>query len=250
MCMTTMQIETSSKRVRAYLAGTPVVDTIRARLVWENPHYPAYYLPREDVRAGVLVPTDETRDSPERGLARYFDVRVGERVAAKAAWQYPDSPVPELRNLVRFEWKALDAWFEEEEEVFVHPHDPHKRIDVLHGSRHVVVSLRGVVLAETRRPVLLFETGLPARYYFSKTDVRMELLTPIAKRTGCAYKGFASYWVYAENGKVIEEDVAWSYAMPLPECAKIAGMLGFYDETLDIDVDGVRLPKPITEFSR
>ncbi|HEY1957044.1 MAG TPA: DUF427 domain-containing protein [Polyangiaceae bacterium] len=243
-----MQIEISPKRVRAYLAGAVVLDTVQARLVWENPHYPAYYIPRSDVREALLVPSEHTSRSETRGLARHFDVRVGERVAARAAWQYDDSP--ELRSLVRFEWGALDAWFEEEEEVFVHPRDPHKRCDILHSSRHVVVSIGGVVLADTHRPTLLLETGLPPRYYVPKTDVRMDRLTAIEKRTGCAYKGFASYWVYAQNGKVVEPDVAWSYAHPLPDAVKIAGMIGFYNETLDIEVDGVRLDKPITEFSR
>jgi uncharacterized protein (DUF427 family) len=246
--MQAVQIEPTFKRVRAYFAGMPVLDTTRARLVWENPHYPQYYVPREDVRGDLLVDSAHTTTSEQRGTARYFDIRVGDRVAARAAWHHPESP--ELRGLVRFEWSALDAWFEEEEEVFVHPRDPHKRVDVLHGSRHVIVSIKGTVLAETRRPTLLFETGLPPRFYFAKTDVRMDLLTPIAKRTGCAYKGFASYWVYAVGGQVIEQDVAWSYATPLADCVKIAGMLGFYNETLDIDVDGTRLPRPVTEFSR
>jgi len=247
--MDTNPIVPSTKRVRAYFAGTKVADTVSARLVWENPHYPAYYLPREDVRSEILAPTSHT-ERHARGLARFFDVRAGDRIAPRAAWQYADSPIPELRDLVRIDWNAMDAWFEEEEEVYVHPRDPFKRVDILAASRHVVVSIGGVVLAETRRPTLVFETGLPMRCYLSKTDVRMDLLTPIDKRTGCAYKGFARYWVYAVDGEVIEEDVAWSYPHPLPDAAKIAGMLGFYNETLDIDVDGVRLPRPITEFSR
>jgi uncharacterized protein (DUF427 family) len=213
-----IRLESSPKRVRAYLAGKVVADTVRAELAWENPHYPVYYLPRGDVDVELLPST---------------------------AWR-----VVEPGGLVRLEWSAMDAWFEEEEEVFVHPHDPHKRIDILHSARHVVVSIRGVTLAETRRPTLVFETGLPTRYYFAKPDVRMDLLTPIAKRTGCAYKGFASYWVYKIGEDVIEQDVAWSYATPLAECVKIAALLGFYNETLDIDVDGVRLAKPTTEFSR
>jgi uncharacterized protein (DUF427 family) len=203
-----------AKRVRAFLGGACIVDTVHARLVWENPAYPAYYFPRADVRL-ELVPN-----------ARVVD------------------------DHVRIDWSAMDAWFEEEEEVFVHPRDPFKRVDILHASRHVVVSIGDVQLAETRRPTLLFETSLPTRYYFSKTDVRMDRLTPIAKRTGCAYKGFATYWVYSVGGQVIEQDVAWSYPTPLAEAVKIAGMIGFYNETLDIDVDGVRQPRPKTEFSR
>jgi uncharacterized protein (DUF427 family) len=242
-----MQVEISPKRVRAYLAGVCVLDSEQARLVWEQPHYPVFYIPREAIRA-ELVPSAHTSTSAKRGTARYFHVRAGGRVAENAAWQYADSP--ELAGLVRIEWSAMDAWFEEEDEVYGHPHDPYKRIDILSSARHVVVSLRGVTLADTRRPTLLYETSLPTRYYFAKTDVRMDLLTPIAKRTCCAYKGYANYWVHAINGEVIEQDVAWSYQFPLSDCARIAGMIGFYNETLDIDVDGIRLPKPITEFSR
>jgi len=216
-----LKVELSPKRVRAFLRGAPVVDTMAARLVWEQPYYPVYYLPAEHVRTDLL-PADS--------------YRAGEG--------------DDVRGLLRVRWVALDAWFEEEDEVYVHPHDPYKRIDILHGSRHVVVSIGGVVLAETRRPTLLFETSLPTRYYIPKPDVRMELLTPIAKRTGCAYKGFASYYVYSVDGKVIEEDVAWTYAMPLADCIKIACLIAFYNETLDIEVDGKRLDKPITEFSR
>jgi uncharacterized protein (DUF427 family) len=242
-------IEPSVKRVRSFLAGQAVADTVRARLVWENPHYPAYYLPRGDVRMELLVPSLRREPRPF-GDARFFDVAVGGRVARDAAWSFPDSPIDELRDLVRIEWDAMDAWFEEDEEVFVHPHDPHKRIDVLHGSRHVTVSVLGVQIAETRRPTLVFETGLPVRYYFAKPDVRLDLLTPIEKRTGCAYKGFATYWVYQQGDRIALHDVAWSYPFPLAECVKIAGMIGFYNETLDIHVDGVLQPKPITEFSR
>jgi uncharacterized protein (DUF427 family) len=237
-------IEPSVKRVRTFFAGQAIADTVRARLVWENPHYPAYYLPRGDVRMELLA-SNARREPRPFGDARYFDVAVGDRVARDAAWSFPDSPIEELRDLVRIEWAAMDAWFEEDDEVFVHPHDPHKRIDILQSSRHVTVSVHGVQIAETRRPTLLFETGLPVRFYFAKPDVRLDLLTPIEKRTGCAYKGFATYWVYKH-----EQDVAWSYPFPLAECAKIAGMIGFYNETLDIHVDGVLQPKPITEFSR
>jgi uncharacterized protein (DUF427 family) len=242
-------IEPSVKRVRTFLAGQAVADTVRARLVWENPHYPAYYLPRGDVRMELLAPSARREHRPF-GEACYFDVAVGGGVARDAAWSFPDSPIEELRDLVRIEWDAMDAWFEEDEEVFVHPHDPHKRIDVLHGSRHVTVSVHGVQIAETRRPTLLFETGLPVRYYVAKPDVRLDLLTPIEKRTGCAYKGFATYWVYKQGDRIAQQDVAWSYPFPLAECAKIAGMIGFYNETLDIRVDGVLQPQPTTEFSR
>jgi len=242
-----VRVEPGHKRVRVYLAGTVVADTRRPFLVWENPHYPAYYLPRADVRTELLAASTRTEHSPSRGEARYFDVQVGERRADDAAWCYPDSPLEALRDLIRFEWGAMDAWFEEDEEVFVHPRSPFTRVDVLASSRHVEVALGGVTLAETRRPTLLFETGLPVRYYLPKVEVRLDLLQPGETTSACPYKGLARYWSVPDlpGG----EDVAWSYPTPLPESQKIAGLVCFYNERVDLTVDGERLERPRTPFS-
>ena len=132
----------------------------------------------------------------------------------------------------------MEAWFEEEEEVFVHARDPYKRIDLLHSSRHVKISLDGVKLADTRRPTIVYETGAPVRYYVPKTDIRMEFLEPTNKRTGCAYKGSARYWSVSTE-KTKHEDIAWSYATPIADCAKIAGLVAFYNERVEIVIDGV-----------
>jgi len=239
-----VRVEVSAKRVRAYLAGTVVADTRQPRLVWENPHYPAYYLPRADVRTELLVPSARTAHSPSRGDAHYFDVQVGDRRVVDAAWWYPESPLEALRDLLRFEWGAMDAWFEEDEEVFVHPRDPYTRVDILASSRHVQVEVDGVTLAETRRPTLLFETGLPVRYYLPKVDVRLDLLDPGDTTSACPYKGLARYW--SAPGA---PDVAWSYPTPLPESQKIAGLVCFYNERVDLIVDGERQARPRTPFS-
>lgn len=191
---TRVKVERSAKRVRAYLGGEIIVDSIRSKLVWEVPQYPAYYFPMADVRMHHLAESDRKQRSSSCGEARYFDVHGGNRMAANSAWHYPESPVFEIQGHLRFEWDQMDAWFEEEEEVFVHAHDPYKRIDILHSSRHIEVSLDGVKLADTRRPTIVYETGAPIRYYVPKPDVRMDFLEPSDKRTGCAYKGFARYW--------------------------------------------------------
>jgi uncharacterized protein (DUF427 family) len=243
-----VRVEKSAKRVRGYLGGELVFDTTDARLVWENPHYPAYYLPSSDVRMELLAPTERTEPSPSRGEARYFTVTAGGVVAKDAAWQYPDSSIEELRGLIRFDWESLDHWFEEDEEVYVHPHDPYKRIDILHSSRHVEVEVNGVKVAETRSPTLLFETGLPTRYYIPKVDVRMDLLAPTETASGCAYKGFAEYWSVEADGQTFA-DLAWWYRTPLPEAVKIAGLVAFYNEKVDLVVDGERLARPKTHFS-
>ncbi len=243
-----VRTETSPKRVRAYLGGRPVADSTRAVLVWEVPYFPQYYLPLEDVAADVLVPTGRTSHSPSRGDGELFTVRIGATEAVDGALQYTESPLEELRGLVRLDFGAMDAWFEEDEEIFVHPRDPYTRIDILPSSRSVRVELDGVVLAESDRARLLFETGLPTRYYLPKTDVRLDLLEPTETSTGCPYKGTAEYWAVLVGDRVVA-DLAWSYRTPLPESQKVAGLVAFYNEKLDIFVDGVLLDRPHTKFS-
>ena len=231
-----MRVEPSNKRVRAFVGGEVVVDTTHPLLVWENPNYPAYYLPRADVSA-ALIPTGTTVHSPSRGDTVHYTVKAGGKELVDAAWQYPDSPLEELRDHVRFEWNALDAWFEEDEEVYVHPRSPYARVDILPSSRHLRVLIDGVVVAETHRPWLLFETGLPTRYYIPKVDVRMDLLEPTDSHTACPYKGTASYWSATVNGQR-HDDVVWSYPTPLLESHRIAGLLAFYNDRVTIEVDG------------
>ena len=243
-----VRIEEGPKRVRTYLGGELVADTTRPRLVWEVPYYPAYYLPVEDVRMELLTPSDRREPSSGRGEARYFDVKGGDRVAHDAAWRYTDSPVDALRELVRFDWAAMDAWFEEDEEVYVHPRDPYKRVDVLSSSRHVEVEVNGVKVADSRQPRLLFETGLPTRYYLPLVDVRQDLLRPSSTVTRCPYKGTAAYWSVEAGGEVAE-DVVWTYRAPVLESIKIAGLACFYNERVAISVDGVPQERPRSPFS-
>ncbi len=132
-----VRVEEGHKRVRAYLGGEVVADSTRPLLVWEVPYYPAYYLPRADVRSELLSSSTRTEHSPSRGEARFLHVKGGDRVVEDAAWEYPDSPIEALRGHVRFEWAAMDAWFEEDEEVFVHPRNPYHRVDILPSSRRV-----------------------------------------------------------------------------------------------------------------
>jgi len=233
-----VRIERGAKRVRAYLGGRLVADTTRPLLVWEKPFYPAYYLPADDV-AAELVPTGEVDRSPQRGDGEVLDVRIDGVSAAAAAIRYERSPATELRDAVRLEWSAMDAWFEEDEQVFVHPRSPYTRIDILRSSRHVRVEAGGIVLADTTRPTLLFETGLPTRVYLPPTDVRMDLLQPSATVSHCPYKGQAAYWSVVAGGDV-REDAAWSYPTPLPESEGVAGLLSFYPAKVDVIVDGVR----------
>ena len=243
-----IRIEPGAKRVRAYLGGEVIVDSIRPTLVWEVPYYPAYYFPLADVRAELLEADGGVAHSPSRGDGRTFTVRAGGKEAPSAAVRYEDSPIEELRDLIRIEWDAMDAWFEEDEEVFTHPRDPYTRVDILPSSRHLRVEVDGVTVAESASPRLLFETGLPVRYYLPKTHVRVDLLVPTNSVSHCPYKGQAEWWS-VRAGENVREDLAWSYRTPLPESQKIAGLVAFYNEKVDIYVDGVRQERPHTKFS-
>jgi uncharacterized protein (DUF427 family) len=243
----TVRVEQGKKRVRAYLAGRLVADTRHPSLVWEIPYYPAYYLPLGDVTA-ELVPTGKTEHSPSRGEAELYDVRVDGTAAEGAARRYPDSPLSAIRDLIRFDWAAMDEWLEEDEPVYTHPRDPYHRVDILHSSRHVRVEVDGVPVADSVRPVILFETGLPPRYYLPLSDIRTELLTPTETQTHCPYKGTAGYWA-VDTGHGPHADLVWAYRTPLPESQKIAGLACFYDEKADVYLDGELQERPRTHFA-
>lgn len=201
----------TSKWVRARRGGRTVADSRRALLVWEpGMPFPWYAFPRDDVTvAGVHL--DD----------------------------------PDLEGHVMLRWADADEWLEEEETLIGHPRDPFHRVDARRSSRQVRIELDGRVLAESDRPVLLFETNLPMRTYLDPEDVDMERLRPSSTRTTCAYKGHADH-LSTET----EPDVAWTYATVLVDGPPIAGLIAFYDERVDVTVDGERRTRPQTEWSR
>jgi uncharacterized protein (DUF427 family) len=243
----TVRVQAGAKRVRAYLGGRLVADTRHPTLVWEIPYYPAYYLPVQDVIA-ELTPTGKTEHSPSRGDAELYDVRVNGTVVEGAAKRYLQSPLTAIRDLVRFEWSAMDEWLEEDEPVYTHPRDPYTRVDILASSRHVRIEIDGVVVADSVRPAILFETGLPPRYYLPLSDIRTDLLTPTDTQTHCPYKGMATYWS-VDTGRGIRPDLAWMYRAPLPESQKVAGLACFYNEKVDVYLDDELQERPRTHFA-
>lgn len=242
-----VRTEAHHKRIRAVLGGVVVVDHTHPLLVWEVPYFPTYYFPREVFAPGVLTETERTRRSPSRGEATILDVTAGGSTAPGGAYTYVTSPITELEGKVALVWSAMDHWFEEDEEVYVHARDPYTRIDILPSSRRVRVEIDGVIVAESGVPRVLHESGLPPRYYLPKTDVRLDLLVPTSTVTACPYKGTARYWSVTVNG-VTSDDVAWGYDSPLPESAAIAGYVSFYNERVDIFVDGELQERPVTKF--
>jgi uncharacterized protein (DUF427 family) len=208
------------RRIRAVRGGTTVIDTLSAFYVWEVPHYPTYYVPIDDVDPAI--------------------------VALESTKSFESGP---FAGLVHVGWKAVDSWFEEDEEVFGgHPRSPYARVDAIRSSRHIRVELDGVILAESAAPVLLFETGLPTRHYVQRTDVFFAHLERSDTVTYCPYKGMTSDYWSARVGDALHRDIAWSYAYPNVAVAPIAGLVAFYDERVDTFLDGVPVTRPRTKF--
>jgi uncharacterized protein (DUF427 family) len=244
--------EPSPRRVRVAFNGETIADSTNAHLLFETRHLPVYYFPRPDVRMDLLVPTEHHTYCPYKGTASYWTIKVDDRAAENAVWGYPDpyDEVAAIGDFVAFYWDRVDHWYEEDEEIFVHPRDPYKRVDVVASSRPVRIVLGGEIVAETRRARFLFETRLPTRYYIPPEDVRTDLLVASEKVTACPYKGKARYWS-ARIGDRLFPDIVWSYPEPIPECPKIKDYLCFFNEQVDaILVDGIEVPRPVTKWSK
>ena len=246
---TVNHVEPVPRRIRAFLGDEKVLDTTRALYVWEWPNYPQYYIPLADVRQDLLAPEGHTQQTG-RGVVELAGLRVGDLHRRRAARVLAESPIDGLTGTVRFDWAALDAWFEEDEQVFVHPRSPYTRVDALRSNRPVRVELDGVVLADAGSSVMVFETGLPTRYYLSRTDVDFAHLIPSATVTACPYKGTTSGYWSVQAGGTVHADLAWSYDFPTRQLLPVAGMIAFYNEKVDTFVGGQLLDRPQTHFFR
>lgn len=250
----TITLEPSPRRVRVRFGGEWIADSTDMRLMYEVNHLPVYYFPVKDVRLDLLHPTDNSTHCPYKGEASYWTIEAGGQRAENAVWAY-QAPYAEmaalnLQDYCAFYWDRVDHWYEEDEEIFVHPRDPKKRVDAIPSSRAVRVVLGGATVAESTRSHFVFETNLPTRYYIPRDDVRMDLLTPTASSTRCPYKGIASYWSATVGGETFE-DIVWSYPDPIAECPKIRDLMCFYNEKVDaIFVDGEEVGKPVTKWSK
>ncbi|NUU61045.1 DUF427 domain-containing protein [Paenibacillus agri] len=234
-----LQFDSNPRRVRVEFEGVTIADSKNVITVHERGHLPVYYFPESDVRKDLFVESEHHSHCPWKGAASYWSIKVGDRISENAVWSY-QNPIPEsepIKGYVSFYWNQVDAWFEEDEEIFVHPRDPYKRVDALQSSRHIQVVIDGVTVADSKRPIIVFETGVPVRYYLPKEDVKQEFLQETDLETRCPYKGKASYWSAEVNGTV-HENIVWSYLNPIPEIPKIKEYLSFYNERVEIYVDG------------
>jgi len=247
-----LRFETSPRRVRCTFNGETIADSTAMRLLYEPKLLPVYYFPRQDVNLDLLTRTEHSTHCPWKGDASYWSIEAGGKALENSAWTYED-PYPEIseiKDFVSFYWSRMDHWYEEDEEVFVHPRDPYHRIDVVDSEREVKVVLGGETIAETRRARFLFETSLPTRYYIPREDVRTDLLEPSDTNTACPFKGVASYHS-ARIGGAIHEDIVWYYPDPIAECPRIKDLLCFYNENVDdIFVAGQPVPKIETKWSK
>jgi len=225
------------RQVRAAFGGETVFDTTRGVLLHETGLPPRLYVPFDDIRAELLRPTDHHTYCPFKGTASYWSVAVGDQVAENAIWSYPE-PNPEsgwLRGYAGFYWDAMDEWYDEDERIEGHLRDPYHRVDVRRSARRVRVLLGETLLAETSRPMLLSETGLPNRFYLPAADVRQELLEASGTHTVCPYKGTASYWSVRVGGRKLT-DAVWSYPQAQGDAASVSGYLCFRHDELTTEV--------------
>lgn len=237
-----LRYEPIERRVRA----DDALDSTSAVLVWEPRRVvPSFAVPEVDISA--VVEEAPANDADVAGVlhpgipfsvhsAHGAPVTVGGRVGAGFR-------LAELPGYVALDFAAFDAWYEEDERIFGHPRDPYSRIDVRRTSRPIRIEVDGEVLAETTQARMLFETGIHTRFYVPKDDVRGELV-PRARRSYCPYKGEASYWSVGPH-----TDIAWSYEDPLPDGPLVTGLVAFWDERVDVYVDGQRRGTPETEVA-
>jgi uncharacterized protein (DUF427 family) len=247
----TIYLERTPKRIRVEVGGEVIADSRRALMLHESGLQPVYYFPPEDVRTDVMTPTDRHTRCPKKGEASYYTIQAGGQTVENGAWYYPD-PLPEaafLTGLVAFYFDRMGRWREEDEEIVVHPRDPYHRVDVVRSDRHIRVLLDGEVLADTDRALALFESNLPPRWYIPPEDVQAEL-TASDTVTRCPYKGTASYYSVKPASDGDGTDLIWYYKAPLAEVGRIAGLLCFFNEKVDIELDGELQERPESPWSR
>jgi uncharacterized protein (DUF427 family) len=254
-----------AKRIRAAAGGRTVIDSTRARVVWEPRRVvPSFAVPTDDLDASLVATDAEPADGgpaatgdesgalfPGTGFTVHttagssLDISTGETTLPAAAFEPADA---DFDGYVIVDFDAFDEWREEDEVLVGHARDPFKTVDTRHSARRVTVDIAGVTVADSTSSVMLFETYLPTRYYLPREDVRMDLLTPSPSTSVCAYKGRARYWS-ARVGDTDVPNVAWSYEVPDNYATAVKDLICFYNERVDISVDGERMARPRSPWS-
>jgi uncharacterized protein (DUF427 family) len=234
-----LYLEPLHRRMSVELGGSIIARTDNAVILHEPARYPVAYFPVGDIDEGVLRPSDHETAHPDLGQTRWFDVVGGDGESTRrGAWQHVDPPAQAaaLRDTVAFAWRTMDAFYEEEERILGLAADPYHRIDIRRSSRQLVVRQDDRVVADTRSPVVLYESGFAPRWYVPRADIAAESLRAVEGQTFCPYKGLASYYDIGDA-----RNAAWSYRAPFDEVARIADLVSFYPMKMAVTIDGERL---------
>jgi uncharacterized protein (DUF427 family) len=225
------------RRMRVRFAGAWIADSEDAVLLHEPGRYPVAYFPIGDISDGVLEPGEHTTQHRDLGTTSWYTVRVAGQDTKRGAWQHTGLPdyASELKGRVAFAWRAMDAFYEEDERIIGHAADMYHRIDIRQTSRHLVVRSGDQVVADTTRPLALYESGFAPRWYVPPADVDQAALTPVEGQTFCPYKGLCDYYDVGAARRA-----AWSYQDAYPEVTRISGFISFEPDLLEVYRDGIR----------
>jgi uncharacterized protein (DUF427 family) len=234
-----LYLEPLRRRMSAELGGSIVARSDGAVILFEPARYPVAYFPIGDIDRNVLQPSDHESTHPDLGRTKWFNLAGGDgAITQRGAWQHVDPPAQAaaLRDTVAFAWRAMDAFYEEDERILGHAADPYHRIDIRRTSRHLAVRQGDRVIADSHAPLVLYESGFAPRWYVPRTDIDADALDAVAGQTFCPYKGVASYYDIGEA-----RNAAWSYRAPFEEVARIADLVSFYPKKVTIMLDGQKL---------
>jgi len=226
------------RRMRVRFGGRWIADSEDVLLLFEPGRYPVAYFPETDVSPHILERTDHTTEHPDLGLTSWFSVRAGEHLARQGAWQHTGLPAyaSELKARVAFAWRAMDAFYEEDERILGHAADPYHRIDIRRTSRNLVVRHGDRIVADSKRPLVLYESGFAPRWYVPREDIDESALTPVKLQTFCPYKGLCSYYSIGDA-----RQAAWSYPDAYPEVRRISNLVSFEPDIVTVHLDGTQL---------
>ena len=233
-----LYVEPLRRHMRVRFGGAWVADSEHVLLLFEPGRYPVAYFPETDVSPEALERNEQTTRHPDLGLTSWYTVRAGEKRAPRGAWQHIDLPAyaSELRARIAFAWPAMDAYYEEDERILGHAADSYHRIDIRQASRNLVVRHQDRVVADTKRPIVLYESGFAPRWYVPRADIDESVLTFVEHQTFCPYKGLCSYYDIADTRLV-----AWSYREAYPEVGRISGLVSFQPDVVSVQLDGTQL---------
>ena len=226
------------RRMRVRFGGAWIADSEDVVLLHEPGRYPVAYFPLGDIADGALEPSGYTSRHADLGATSWYTVRVGEHSSPRAAWQHTELPghASDLKGRVAFGWRAMDVFYEEDERIAGHAADPYHRIDIRKTSRQLVVRDLDRVIADSGRPLVLYESGFAPRWYVPRADVDLSALTPAEGQTFCPYKGLCSYYDIGDARRA-----AWSYQDPWTEVGRISGLISFEPDKIEVYLDGTRL---------